>query len=383
MIGRMAEPETFERLRDQGLAAYAAFHGLVTDPRALAEWRVGAEGPQLEMIIEFTKLTSTIPPPAPELPLSVIANVICQAGVGGLRSHASLTAATGRHDATAPLDEWYVPALNRLQRLVPEVLQGEVLWLDYTPGFSLDLLAERTVKYAQHVLPDQPLAGPLAVTLVLLRDWAYDLEPWLDQQGYSVDNWIWNLAELAPKEETKDEWWAGFESTVSPQTPQATFEALAQLEALRPLALPVATTSEPTPDEPAEPAEPEPTPDTPPAPRVEQTARPSTTVSSDLSTDEDQLEYALYADAIASFVRDERTRAPLTIGIKAPWGAGKTSLMKMIRKRLDPNPPRPRADAPRLKIKDLWRQTRHKSPEEAADALEPEHLDPGDRRTTI
>src|SRR5262245_20416041 len=111
MIGRMAEPQNFAQLRREGLEAYTAFHGPVTDPRALAEWRVGAEGPQLEMIIEFTKLAATIPAPASDLPLSVIANVICQASIGALRTHSSLTAATGRHDATAPLDEWYVPAL--------------------------------------------------------------------------------------------------------------------------------------------------------------------------------------------------------------------------------------------------------------------------------
>jgi hypothetical protein len=145
---------------------------------------------------------------------------------------------------------------------------------------------------------------------------------------------------------------------------------------MAPLALP-GTTAGPTPDEPEDTSTPT------PAPTVDLGARPSTTVSSDLSTDEDQLEYALYADAIASFICDERTRAPLTIGIKAPWGAGKTSLMKMIRKRLDPDPPKPGRDAPRLKVKDLWRTTRHKSRDEAADALEPEHLEPGERRTTI
>ena len=381
MIGQMAEPQNFAGLRQEGLEAYAAFHGLVTDPRALAEWRAGAEGPQLEMIVEFTRLASTIPPPAPELPLSVITNVICQASVGALRSHTSLTATTGRHEATAPMEDWYVPALNRLQRIAPEVLQSEILWTDYTPGFSLDVLAQRTVKYAQHVSPDQPLAGPRGVTLVLLRDWAHELEPWLTEREHSVDDWIWNLADLVPGETTTDEWWSAFESTVSTPTPVSTFEALGQLEALTPLALPVAEIV--AQEAPAEDTPPVTPPPPPPPPPVEHAGRPSTTVSSDLSTDEDQLEYALYADAIASFIRDERTRAPLTIGIKAPWGAGKTSLMKMIRKRLDPKPPKPPSDAPRLRIKDVWRSTRRRNPAEAADALEPEHLKLGDQRTTI
>jgi len=31
----------------------------------------------------------------------------------------------------------------------------------------------------------------------------------------------------------------------------------------------------------------------------------------------------------------QRTSPPLTIGIKGPWGAGKTSLMRMVRERLE------------------------------------------------
>ena len=57
--------------------------------------------------------------------------------------------------------------------------------------------------------------------------------------------------------------------------------------------------------------------------------RPSTSITADTWTDCDQLEYGLYADAIAQFILDPKTKAPLTIGIKAPWGAGKTSLMRM------------------------------------------------------
>src|SRR5215216_3964390 len=97
MIGRMAEPQSFADLRDQGLSAYAAFYGLVTDPRALADWRADAEGPQLDSIITFTRIASTLPPPADELPVSVIANAAAQASIGALRAHQSLTATTGRH----------------------------------------------------------------------------------------------------------------------------------------------------------------------------------------------------------------------------------------------------------------------------------------------
>jgi hypothetical protein len=61
-------------------------------------------------------------------------------------------------------------------------------------------------------------------------------------------------------------------------------------------------------------------------------------IISDYWTVGDQLGYASYADAIAEFIQHEDTRPPLTIGIKAPWGAGKTSLMRMVQDRLDPPP---------------------------------------------
>jgi KAP family P-loop domain len=64
---------------------------------------------------------------------------------------------------------------------------------------------------------------------------------------------------------------------------------------------------------------------------------PSTSVVSDLWTIDDRLGYRPFADAIAVFLRHEDTRAPLTVGIRAPWGAGKTSLMRMIRDSLDPS----------------------------------------------
>jgi hypothetical protein len=127
---------------------------------------------------------------------------------------------------------------------------------------------------------------------------------------------------------------------------------------------------------------------------------PGTAITSDVWTAHDDLEYELYADAIVAFIVDDRTRAPLTIGIKAPWGGGKTSLMRMIRRRLDPNTepmplhgektsgsykPSPdgldSADEAHLKVNEFLRYTRWKSPEQAAQRLEPDLLVPAERTT--
>lgn len=60
-------------------------------------------------------------------------------------------------------------------------------------------------------------------------------------------------------------------------------------------------------------------------------------IASDLWTTEDALGYDSYAHAIYRFMTHPKTKPPLTISIQAPWGGGKTSLMRMIRKKIDPD----------------------------------------------
>ena len=64
--------------------------------------------------------------------------------------------------------------------------------------------------------------------------------------------------------------------------------------------------------------------------RYEQTA-----IGGDAWTRIDTVGAAAYAEAIARGIQHPETKPPLTIGIKGAWGAGKTSLMRMIRDRLE------------------------------------------------
>lgn len=57
--------------------------------------------------------------------------------------------------------------------------------------------------------------------------------------------------------------------------------------------------------------------------------------TSDIWTIEDQLGYETYAQAIAKLILDGKAQPPLTISIQAPWGQGKTSLMRMIKHKLE------------------------------------------------
>lgn len=58
------------------------------------------------------------------------------------------------------------------------------------------------------------------------------------------------------------------------------------------------------------------------------------TFLTDYYADKDLLNYELYASAIVAFINHKNTAPPLTIGIMAPWGKGKTSLMRFIQKKL-------------------------------------------------
>jgi hypothetical protein len=65
-------------------------------------------------------------------------------------------------------------------------------------------------------------------------------------------------------------------------------------------------------------------------------AHPVPKLATDAATVEDRLERRRYVDAIAAFLRHGETQPPLTIGIHGSWGAGKTSLMRMVQDELDP-----------------------------------------------
>jgi KAP family P-loop domain len=59
-------------------------------------------------------------------------------------------------------------------------------------------------------------------------------------------------------------------------------------------------------------------------------------IEGDIWTLTDQLGYARYVTALHHFITHGRTVAPLCISVQAPWGGGKTSLMRMLQKTLGP-----------------------------------------------
>ena len=62
-------------------------------------------------------------------------------------------------------------------------------------------------------------------------------------------------------------------------------------------------------------------------------------VSTDQSSGADQLNYARFADAFVTLIKNPEAKSPITIGIYGQWGSGKSFLMKKIKEALsnDPN----------------------------------------------
>jgi KAP family P-loop domain/Putative peptidoglycan binding domain len=75
-----------------------------------------------------------------------------------------------------------------------------------------------------------------------------------------------------------------------------------------------------------------------PASSIVPLAAPSPSITPDMWVKDDSLGYMPFARALATLITHPDTRPPLTISIKAPWGAGKTSMMRMVQYLLDDKP---------------------------------------------
>lgn len=53
----------------------------------------------------------------------------------------------------------------------------------------------------------------------------------------------------------------------------------------------------------------------------------------DQASDEDLFGISVYIDGLAQFV--EKCQTPITISIQGSWGTGKTSVMRIVKRKLD------------------------------------------------
>ncbi|WP_081069967.1 P-loop NTPase fold protein [Burkholderia cepacia] len=72
----------------------------------------------------------------------------------------------------------------------------------------------------------------------------------------------------------------------------------------------------------------------------------SARLGTDAPSRTDELGFLDYARAIARFLTHSDSKPPLTVSIQAPWGGGKSSLMKMIQAELDASKRKESSEAP-------------------------------------
>ncbi len=99
-----------------------------------------------------------------------------------------------------------------------------------------------------------------------------------------------------------------------------------------------------------------------------------------LSDEKDWLGYRSYAQIIAQIIQDPDTEPPLSIAVIGPWGQGKSSLMRMIQRRVGQveAPAHVSAEDPQATATDIeawigeqrpWRRWRHRKHHDAAPVL--------------
>lgn len=55
----------------------------------------------------------------------------------------------------------------------------------------------------------------------------------------------------------------------------------------------------------------------------------------DTATSEDSLGFKPYVDAVAEFLTNKDTSAPITLSIEGQWGCGKSSFMKQLKNQIE------------------------------------------------
>ena len=354
-----------EFCRREGVEAYRVLHEALSDTESVLGYMAG-EGSKATAEVPEAALAeiSALPPPDERLPLWVLAALGRHARSGQLETFYTLGRADQKASgddadasAGAPLRHWHERNERLLDYLGLEEWEfDDRPWERWTPpagstGLGDEVDPTRLLEESRRTgrVIGTANAGSLLLLFVVLRDWLQALQPLADHAGVDLVGALSTVRHLL--EDT-----TRIESAVPDVDPSA---LSSQLESLLSEAgvlasrvgLPTlsswvfaataarrlegqVTELAPLLDDQALAAAVR-------ASRGQATIggyRPSARVSTDYWTIDDTLGYDLYADAIAEFIRHPETRPPLTIGITAPWGAGKTSLMRMVRARLDPNP---------------------------------------------
>lgn len=372
-----------ESIHQEGLSAYSEFVTFVSDRLRLAAFtdRQAPKSVQWEL-----SLVHSLPPPVPEVPLGVLASIGRHVLSGDLQFTHRLEGlpAVSRGPSHHRLLSWFTVSRPTLELLCPEAFvassrrqQPQWLWAPpaATPPYTVGHLSLPELERAADRLREHrwgAAAAGFVLAYCLLRDDFVELKALLTSLRVTAGDLLVAVADAADVEADgpslemlRPAVRVAADRYDLSESPWLLFVALAKIGTFEGLGLHAlsgdvvgdrlvaltgtqrssrpperaATAPAPALSEPAEEASPE-APDDAPQRLDPGIHRPSTAIASDLWTVTDELGYRPYAEALAAFIRDPRTLTPLTIGIKAPWGAGKTSLMRMVEEELS------RADRP-------------------------------------
>ncbi len=371
-----AERVALAALRDEGLAAYSILQTALSDEHATERWL--SQFTDMEGSVDQSRrAAASLPPPHPTFPLGLLAAVAQSARSGALEAFYTMdiegkealatrpsqpfatVAELGSRPATEPLRSWFERHSVDLEvlRAPGQFAISEFPWDGWMSSVGQKPFDSGPFDWGvfrsamERSLADDPKLEDLQWlgALVLVRDWSFDVEALTAETDTGLDDLVEALTATGPgsqlpkvsAEPTDTDRLDAFlqllkyndRSFISQphNVPTSSWTLLAMYCGVGDISVIVHLLADVLPATAVEAALER-------ARSSQPSSRPSAAITRDFWTVDDSLGYDLYADAIVAFLEHQDTAPPLTIGVKGPWGSGKTSLMRMVRQRLDPDP---------------------------------------------
>lgn len=344
------DDESYDEARTSGLAAFRQFREALAFPEAADPSEVGPkEYRPLPGPLEELRRTTLhrLPGDATQLSLLSLARIGGHATWGDLEVFYEAPNLPGsRTPASLPLRDWYSRYVADFDSYFPEHRESDLFaMLDGSSVDGFRFANQLEMLAAANASATSRTVGTVVLLGVLLRDFASELRPLTKALNLSVDALV-HQALLSFK--TGDDLYRASEAYEELTSKEIAPGPGAMLVALGIVGIPeldFALDREAALVELANAAT-----------QIEPAAVLSH-ANSDQPTDDDQIGVTPLVEGLRALLDDDRTGLGLSIGITAPWGAGKSSIMRQLRTALtSPRPGRHRTWIP-IRF-DAWKYER-------------------------